>query len=126
MNNLSKIESLIDIYNNLSPKNKISLMSYGLFLEQSYDNKKFLSTTKDITKLKPKLIKPSADESVFAALSRLKKSYTMLNIDVMFDELSTLVSSHIVQGKNKKDVIIKLESIFVEEYQKQIKERDKC
>ncbi len=62
------------------------------------------------------LIAAKPDESVVGALKRLSASYPMLDKPVMLNQTSSLMTQHIMQGREKAEVITELESVFAEQY----------
>lgn len=70
----------------------------------------------------PELIAPKENESVVGALKRLSKSYPMLDKSKMLNDTSLLVSQHVVQGRDKQEVIQELEAVFEKYYQQLLEE----
>lgn len=68
----------------------------------------------------PEEIARPLEESVVAALKRLSASYHMLDKDKVFNETSVLMTQHIMQGREAKEVIDELETIFQHHYEKLI------
>jgi hypothetical protein len=56
------------------------------------------------------------DESVIAAIRRLTKTYPMLDRGTVFNEASSLMTRHVVQGESRKDTINRLEALFQSRY----------
>lgn len=52
-----------------------------------------------------------------AAIKRLAASYPMLDRDLMFDEISGLMSEHVLHGRGANEVIDALEAVFARQYQ---------
>ncbi len=65
----------------------------------------------------PALIAPKENESVVAALKRLSASYPMLDKGKMLNETSVLMSQHVLQGRDKDEVIAELEVVFKRQYE---------
>lgn len=65
----------------------------------------------------------SSKESVVAAIKRLAQSYPMLDKAKMLDESSRLMTVHIVQGRDKVEVIVDLERVFLRHYEEFIREK---
>ena len=57
-----------------------------------------------------------ADESVVAALKRLRATYPMLDSAPLLDAAATLVSAHVLQGRGAGEVIDELETLFASAY----------
>jgi hypothetical protein len=64
----------------------------------------------------PKPIPRPAHESVVAAIKRLAASYHMLNRAKMLNETSALMSRHVLEGRDAKEVIDELERLFQDRY----------
>ena len=109
----SEKQQLQRIFNQLPSEQQQTLLAFAQFLESRVDKKPPLPA-------KP-LPRPS-NESVIAAIKRLAQGYPMLNKAKMLDETSRLMSEHIMQGRDKVEVIDELEKVFLEYYQKFKKE----
>lgn len=72
----------------------------------------------------PEPIPAVADESVVGALKRLSASYHMLDKGKMLNETSALVGEHVMQGRDRDEVIQDLEQVFERHY-RALAERDK-
>ncbi len=57
-----------------------------------------------------------ADESVIAAIRRLSQTYPMLDRGTVFNEASSLMTRHVVQGESREDTIDRLEALFRSRY----------
>ncbi len=66
--------------------------------------------------LEPKPIPRPADESVVAALKRLRETYPMLDHSTMLNEASALMAQHLMQGRAAQEVIDELESLFQRDF----------
>ncbi len=67
--------------------------------------------------LKPEAIERPPDESVVAAIKRLKQTYHMLDTDALLDQASTLMGQHILQGRDAPSVIDDLQALFQANYE---------
>ncbi|MDM8564854.1 Crp/Fnr family transcriptional regulator [Candidatus Halobeggiatoa sp. HSG11] len=110
---MSKLEHLQTIFKQLSLEQQQTLIEFAEFL--------FSKTTKK-TVIETKLLPRPSTESVIAAIKRLSKSYPMLDKAIMLDETSRLMTEHIIQGRDKIEVIDELETIFLSHYKKFTKE----
>lgn len=72
--------------------------------------------------IEPKQIPRPAKESVVKAIQRLSASYHMLQRDKMLDETSSLMMSHIIQGRDAVSVIDDIEILFERHYQQYLKQ----
>jgi hypothetical protein len=69
-------------------------------------------------------IKPRENESVVAAIKRLAATYPMLDKAKMLGHTSELMTQHVIQGRDKKEVITELESVFRSQYELHIKDEN--
>ncbi len=67
--------------------------------------------------LEPLDIPRPKDERVVAAVKRLSKTYPMLDKNKMLGDTSTLMTAHVMQGKEAAEVVDELESLFRREYE---------
>jgi len=58
-----------------------------------------------------------SQESVVAAIKRLRRVYPMLDPGEMLHETSALMAAHVLQGRNADEVIDELEVLFLSRYQ---------
>lgn len=65
---------------------------------------------------KPDAIPAKENESVVGALKRLSSSYHMLDKAKMLNETSALVAQHVMQGRERGEVIEELELVFERHY----------
>ena len=56
------------------------------------------------------------DESVIAAIRRLTQTYPTLDRGTVFNEASSLMTRHVVQGESREDTIDRLEALFQSRY----------
>ena len=89
-----------------------AIVDYANFLVQRY--KTDSSGARD---LKPEIIERPGQESVIAAIKRLKKTYYMLDTDIILNQTSALMGQHILKGREASDVIDELQSIFQAQYE---------
>ncbi|WP_242513508.1 hypothetical protein [Halochromatium salexigens] len=59
------------------------------------------------------------DESVVAAIKRLRRVYPMLDPSEMLHETSALMAAHVLQGRDAGAVIDELERLFLARYETQ-------
>ena len=98
-------QRLLDLYNQLQPEDRRSLLAFAEFLcnrdrAQTGDDAK-----PQAIKHEPEQIPRPESESVIKAIKRLSASYHMLDRQAMLDETSSLMMSHVVQGRDAADVI---------------------
>ena len=102
-------KKLLEQYKALSDEAKKSLLDYSEFLTGKYS----VSEPEVAT---PKNIPRPANESVVLAMRRLSETYYMLNKDNLLHEASSLMSQHILQGRDAVEVIDELEELFKKFY----------
>ena len=59
-----------------------------------------------------------AEESVVKAVKRLRATYPMLDARKLLNETSSLMTQHVMQGRDKIEVIEELEILFRTHYEK--------
>ncbi len=59
-----------------------------------------------------------AEESVVKAVKRLRATYPMLDARKLLNETSALMTQHVMQGRDKIEVIEELEVLFQTHYEK--------
>jgi len=107
---------LIKVFKSLNSTDKETLITFAEFLQSRsipLDNN--IGNTPEIPN-EPLVISRPETESVVAAIKRLTATYPMVNKDDILHPISSLMTSHIMQGKKAKDVIDKLEHLFEDEY----------
>ncbi len=83
----------------------------------------FLSSQHPVTEqdiAPPKNIIRPDKESVVLAMRRLSETYFMLDKDNILNEASSLMSQHILQGREAIEVIDELEVLFKKYYDEQV------
>ena len=98
------------IFTQLSATDQETVLAFAEFLHSR-------TVSRSPAPLLPQLLPRPPDESVVAALKRLSASYPMLDKAKLLDETSTLMSEHILQGRDKVAVIDELEAIFVRHHE---------
>lgn len=96
----------------LSSSHQQSVIDYASFLSAQ-------SQAQEVTQelLEPELIVRPEEESVVAAIKRLKKTYPMLDTDSLLDQASSLMGQHILHGREACLVIDDLEVLFKGSYE---------
>lgn len=104
------LQQLKDSFNQLASAEQEMVLAFAEFLRQR-------TKAKIEPVPEPQLIPRPVEESVVAAIKRLAKSYPMLEKQKMLDETATLMTQHILQGRDAVEVIDELEKIFSFHYQ---------
>lgn len=86
-----------------------SLMDYADFLLDKHPKIQQIQT-------EPNFIPRPEEESVIAAIKRLSATYPMLTDSSLFNETSTLMTQHIMQGREASTVIDEIEAVFNKQY----------
>ncbi|PCI09206.1 MAG: Crp/Fnr family transcriptional regulator [Gammaproteobacteria bacterium] len=106
-------QDLIVLYETMDDASKRSLCDFADFLStQSASISKKL--------LPPEDIKRPEKETVVGAIKRLKKKYPMVDNMSVFSAASSLMTDHMISGRDSVDVIDEMEILFEESYTKLI------
>jgi hypothetical protein len=108
-------QRLLDLYGQIPQAQRDTLLAFAEFLAL-LDVKPAESVDKS-SPMVPKQIERPADESVVKAIKRLSESYYMLERERLLDQTSSLMTSHVMQGREAVEVIDELEALFNEHYQ---------
>jgi hypothetical protein len=111
---------LLTCYDSLDGQERETLLAFAEFLMQRQPS----SDADASTLLEPKLIERPAEESVVKAIKRLSNTYYMLERGQLLDQTSSLMMSHVIQGRDAVSVIDELEIVFQEHYQRYCRQRE--
>jgi len=103
-------KKLLKTFAQLTASQQDTLLGFAEFLI----NREAETETADIAV--PELLERPENESVVAAIKRLKVSYPMVGRETVFEKTSMLMTQHIMQGRAAIDVIDELEVMFQEHY----------
>lgn len=111
---------LLDLYGRLDNQSRETLLAFAEFLSlrESGDGAPLEQPL-----LKPELIERPQQESVVKAIKRLSATYHMLERERLLDQTSSLMMSHVLQGRDAVSIIDELELIFREHYQRYLENR---
>ena len=112
----SEQHRLQQIFKQLPPEHQQMLLAFAEFLQTRV-------VLKSAPPLQPKYIPRPPEESVVEAIKRLSQSYPMLEKARMLDKTSSLMTEHILQGRDKVSVIDELEMIFEQHYEEYLREQ---
>ena len=111
---MSKIKSgqdLIDLYDAMDDERKKSLCDFADFLyDQADPISKIISPPEDSAR--------PEEETVVGAVKRLKAQYHMIESMAVFSAASSLMTDHMVKGRDVIEVIDEMEILFEEAYKK--------
>jgi hypothetical protein len=106
---------LLDLYGQIPAAQRDTLLAFAEFL--ALRDVQPAETVDQSSPMAPKQIQRPADESVVKAIKRLSESYYMLERERLLDQTSSLMTSHVMQGREAVEVIDELEALFNEHYQ---------
>lgn len=108
-NNAAK--KLRHLFESLNEADQATLLSFAEFLAQ-----RSAAEQPDVP-TEPLNIPRPESESVVKAIKRLRTTYPMISPDSLLDQTSSLMASHVLQGRPAEEVIDELEALFQERYQ---------
>lgn len=97
----------------LSESQQQTLIDFATFLSSQNQSEDGIESL-----LEPEFIEKPEQETVVGAIKRLKKTYYMLDTDVLLNQVSSLMGEHLLQGREADLVIEELETLFEGSYQK--------
>lgn len=109
---------LVELYARLPEAERKSLLDFAEFLASRCEPVEPVS-------LEPLTIPRPAEESVVAAMKRLRETYPMLDHSKLLHEASGLMAQHLMQGRPAPEVIDELEQMFLRQLEKLLKEAGK-
>ena len=109
-------KELLKLYQALPEQGQKSLLDYSRFLSKEHP----VTSSEDTT---PKELPRPEKESVVLAMRRLSDTYFMLNKDDILHQASSLMSQHILQGRDAVEVIDELEDLFKSHYNQYIENK---
>ena len=116
---MSKLsQKLENLLKQLSDDEQKTLLDYAEFLVARSDHAK--QQLQIMTE--PLDIPRPQEESVVAAMKRLSKTYSMMEMDGLLHEAAGLMSAHIMQGREAVDVIDDLQVLFSQHYDVYLKD----
>jgi len=99
-------KKILTVFKKLSETDRENVQAFGDFLLSRQKGQ----TLDDIPE--PQHAPRGENESVVAALKRLSASYPMLDRPQLLNESSTLMTQHVMQGRDVNEVIDDLEALF--------------
>ncbi|HHJ35053.1 MAG TPA: Crp/Fnr family transcriptional regulator [Gammaproteobacteria bacterium] len=115
---MSKIKSsteLTDLYEAMDDQRKQSLSDFADFLYAQAD-----PVSREIPP--PVEIPRPQKETVVGAIKRLKETYHMVGSMSVFSAASSLMTEHMVKGRDVVEVIDEMEALFIDAYDKLVQE----
>lgn len=109
MSNIKSSKQLIDLYEAMDDERKLSLGDFADFLYA-----KAGPVVKEIPP--PEDVPRPEQETVVGAVKRLKIKYHMVESMTVFSAASSLMTDHMVKGRDVAEVIDEMEVLFEEAY----------
>jgi hypothetical protein len=106
---------LVQLFNGLPEGERKSLLDFAEFLAGRAGPKE--SSAPPVSQ-EPLDIPRPAEETVVAAMKRLRETFPMIDHSKMLHEASGLMGEHMMQGRPGPEVIDELELMFVRYYEK--------
>lgn len=106
----TSLKHLQHLFERLPSVQQAQLVEYAEFLAERYQGDREIA--------EPVALPRPQNESVIAAMKRLRQTYPMLDPENLLNETSALMSEHMLQGKPASDVIDDLERLFNRHYEK--------
>lgn len=105
---------LVKLYESLDASSRQSLLDYAQWLTTRSPEAAVESEEVRV----PLEISRPEEESVVKGIKRLVATYPMVDRSSLFNETSSLMTQHVMQGKQACDAIDELEILFRNEYEK--------
>ena len=116
-------QRLLESYARLNADNRDSLLSFAEFLLSRQDTEEQPAASDLPAEIPAAIADPvdiprRADESVVAAIRRLRQTYPMIDRSAVFHESASLMTRHMVDGITTEATISELEALFSGAYDK--------
>lgn len=108
-------KALVELYESLDEERKRSLCDFADFLYAKAD-----PVVKEVPP--PEDIPRPEQETVVGAIKRLKSQYHMVESMSVFSKASSLMTDHMVSGRDVIEVIDEMEELFDDAYNKLLQE----
>ena len=108
---MTDFAALKKIYDSLDEERRRSLLDFAGFLQSRGD-------LKPVEIGEPLDIPRPEDETVVGAIKRLKQTYPMVDNMAVFSAASSLMTDHMVSGRDRVEVIDEMQLLFHEAYEK--------
>ncbi len=116
--NLSSLQRrLLSSFDKLDAQDRETLLAFAEFLQARQTPADETEAT-GLSMQQPRTIERPQKESVVKAIKRLSETYYMLERDKLLDQTSSLMMSHVLQGRDAVSVIDELEVVFSEHYER--------
>lgn len=109
MNKIKSSQTLVELYESMDDERRLSLCDFADFLYAKAD-----PISKEIPA--PDDIPRPEVETVVGAVKRLKTKYHMVESMTVFSAASSLMTDHMVKGRDLIEVIDEMEALFEDSY----------
>jgi len=106
-------EKLLACYDSLSREDRATLLKFARFLARQQADDAAQGESEAPVSLEPTPIPKPENETVVGAIKRLSASYHMLDKSDLLTETSSLMTAHIMHGRDVDEVIEELEALFI-------------
>jgi hypothetical protein len=110
-------QQLIKLYESMDEAHQRSLSDFADYLYDRHG-----PAVKEI--LPPENIPRPEQETVVGAIKRLKLTYHMIESMAVFSSASSLMTEHMVKGRDVNEVIDEMEKLFADAYQKMLQDNE--
>ncbi len=108
-------QRLLRLYQRLGERERASLLDFAEYLASRGGGGEAQTPIAE-----PNPMPRPEEESLIAAIRRLRAGYPMLNSEALLNDVSALMAQHTMQGRPADEVIDELEALFDSHYRKQI------
>ncbi len=113
---MADFSTLRAIFETLDEERQRSLLEFAEFLQSKGD-----LVPKEIGE--PLDIPRPVEETVVGAIKRLKQTYPMIDSMAVFSAASSLMTDHMVSGRDRVEVIDEMQELFHQAYEKLLQDR---
>jgi superfamily I DNA/RNA helicase len=110
---------LLKLFSQLGEQDRESLIAFAEFLAGRSEQGEEAGPEENAGS-EPKPIPRPETESVVAAIKRLSETYHMLDRSLLLTDTSSLMTAHLMKGREAPDVIDELEELFARHYQEHL------
>jgi hypothetical protein len=108
---------LLACFDQLDDQGRETLLAFAEFLQARHACADAAAGGQEAPQ-EPRAIERPQKESVVKAIKRLSETYYMLERDQLLDQTSSLMMSHVLQGRDAVSVIDELELVFSQHYER--------
>jgi hypothetical protein len=112
---------LLRLFRALGPDDRSTLVAFAEFLAARARQEE----TTAQAPLAPEPIPRPERETVVAAIKRLSRTYHMLDRSALLNETSSLMTSHILSGRDAQGVIDDIEAVFARHYDEYVQSQSR-